>query len=145
MYTTKRNYGIMPRTIGGLMEDVFQNGWNRINEELVALSAPVNITETETGYHLHLVAPGLKKEDLKISVDRGVLSVSYDHVEEGQEKPEGKWLRNEYRHKSFKRSFTLNDGVDASAISAKYQDGILQVSIPKREKSAPEVKEIAVQ
>ena len=143
MYT-KRNFGIMPRTIGGLMEDVFQNGWNRINEEITSIVAPVNIFETENSYNLSLVAPGLKKEDLKISVDKGILSITYEHNEEEQEKMEGKWLRNEHRMRSFKRSFTINDNIDSNHISAKYNDGVLLVTLPKKEKTAPETKEIVV-
>ena len=144
MYTAKRNLHITPRTIGGLMEDVFQSGWNRLNEEIVSLSAPVNILETETAYNLQLVAPGIRKEEIKINVDRGILTISYEHVDEATEKNEGKWVRNEYRAKSFKRSFTLTDNVDASQVSAKYTDGILLLTIPKKEKAAPEVKEIPV-
>ena len=140
----KRNYGVLPRTIGGMMEDVFQNGWNRLNEEVASLAAPVNILETETGYNLHLVAPGLKKEDLKINIDRGILSISYEHDEEKQEKEESKWLRSEYRMKSFKRSFTLNDNIDATQISAKYNEGILVITLPKKEKATPETKDIPV-
>ena len=90
----KRNYAITPRTIGGLMEDVFQNGWARINEEVNAYTAPVNIKETDQSYELSLVAPGLKKEDFKINIDKNLLNISFEQKEENkEEKEEGKWLR----------------------------------------------------
>jgi len=149
----KRSYGVFPRTIGGLMEDVLQNGWNRVNEEVNAYHAPVNILETDKSYELHVVAPGLKKEDFKINLDQSLIHISYEHKTENKEqqpeenkepKPLHKWLRSEFRMKSFKRSFNLNEKVDAGNISAKYTDGVLTVTLPKKEVTEPTVHEINV-
>jgi len=143
----KRNYGVMPRTFGGLMEDMVQNGWTRLNEEVNSFVAPVNIQETDTSYDLHLVAPGLKKEDFKINLEKDMLTISYqqgEQKEENKEQPKEKWLRSEYRMKSFKRSFSLNEKVDAGNISAKYADGVLLVTLPKKEVSEPTKQEISV-
>lgn len=134
----------MPRTIGGFLEDVFQNGWNQLNEETGAYMAPVNIQETDKSYELHLVAAGFKKEDFKLHLEKNVLQISVEQNEENKEGQEGKWLRSEYRKRSFKRSFTLNEKVDTAKISAKYADGILTVSLPKKEVSEPTAQEIAV-
>ena len=144
MIYTKRNYGILPRTINGLMEDVMQNGWSRINEEVNSFTAPVNIVENEKNFNISLMAPGMKKEEFKINVDREILSISYEHKEEHSETENGKTIRSEFQLKSFKRSFTLNDSIDASQISAKYNEGILSVTLPKKEKSTPDVKTIDV-
>ncbi len=148
MYTTRRNYGINPRTIGGFIEDVFQNGVSRINEEVSAYAAPVNIRETDSSYEVHVVAPGLKKEYFKLSVDRGLLNISYEHKEEakeeGKEQTTDKWVRNEYRTRSFKRTFTVTDKIDTAGISAKYTDGILVVNLPKKEVQEPTAKEITI-
>jgi HSP20 family protein len=141
----RRNYGIAPRTIGGLMEDVLQNGWSRINEEVNAFKAPVNIRETETSYELHLVVPGLSKEDFKINIDKDLLNISYDRKEENKDEASAiKWLKSEFRLNSFKRTFSLNDKIDAEKISAKYADGILLVTLAKKEVSAPASHEIPV-
>ena len=143
----KRNYGVMPRTFGGLMEDMVQNGWTRLNEEVNSFVAPVNIQETETSYDLHLVAPGLKKEDFKINLEKDLLTISYQHgeqKEENKEQPKEKWLRSEYRMKSFKRSFSLNEKIDAGNIAAKYADGVLLVTLPKKEVTEPAKHEISV-
>ncbi len=141
----KRNYGLVPRTISGLMEDMVHTGWNRVNEEINSFVAPVNIQETDGSYDLHLVAPGLKKEDFKINLDKDVLTISYEQKkEETKEQPAEKWLRSEYRMKSFKRSFSLNDKVDAGKIAAKYADGVLVVTLPKKEVSEPATLEIAI-
>ncbi len=144
----KRNYGMMPATFGGLLENMFHSGINRINEDANAFSTPVNIHETDKGYELHVVAPGIRKEDFKINVDKNVLTVSYEHKEEpkeeGKEENQTRYLRTEYSVRSFKRSFTLNEKVDMSAISAKYTDGILNVSLPKKENAEVPVKEIVI-
>ena len=141
----KRAYGVMPRTFGGFIEDVFANGINRLNEEVSAFTAPVNIQETDKSYELHLIAPGLKKEDFKINMDRNILNISYEQKEEkAEENQESKWLRTEYRMKSFKRSFTLNEKIDAGKIAAKYTDGVLLISLPKKEVVDNPAHEIAV-
>ena len=117
-----------------------------------AHSAPVNIQETDTSYEVHVIAAGLKKEDFKISTDRNTLTISAEHKEEPKAEtteqkdaqPQAKWLRKEYKMKSFKRSFTLNEKIDTGKITAKYADGILVVSLPKKENSEPVAQEIAV-
>lgn len=126
------------------MEDMLHSGINRFAEEVNVFSAPVNIVETDKTYELHLVAPGLKKEDIKVNLEKTLLQISYDHQEENQEGQEGKWLRNEYRHRSFKRSFALNEKIDATQITAKYNDGILQITLNKKELAEMPVKEIVI-
>ncbi len=142
MYT-KTNFGMMPRTMSNLVDDIFFNGFHR-PEDARNNHVPVNIKETEASYDLHVVAPGLKKEDFKITVDKDMLTISFEHKEENKETTEGKWLRSEYRMRSFKRNFTMNDKVDTTRISAKYTDGVLLVTLPKKEESAPATHEIAV-
>lgn len=142
----KRSFAVMPRTLGGFFEDVFQNGLNQFNEEVSAFQVPVNIQETEKSYELHVVAAGLKKEDFKLSIDRNILNISFEHKEESKEEgsDQGKWLRTEYKVRSFKRSFTLNEKINTNGISAKYNDGILNISLPKKELSEPTTHEISV-
>lgn len=140
----KRNYGVMPRTLGGIFEDVFNNGLSRINEETSYYPAPVNIRETEKSFELQLVAPGIKKEEFKINVEKNIMTISYDHKDENKEEKDGKILRNEYFFRSFRRSFTLNDNIDAAKIAASYNDGILSVSMPKRENQAPASQVISI-
>lgn len=96
------------------------------------VGAAVNVNETNAGYELQVVAPGLKKEDFKVSIDRNILTISYDHTE--TEAQEGvKSIRREFSQKSFKRNFTLTERIDTSNISARYADGILYVGLPKKE------------
>ena len=146
MYSTKSNFRIMPKTIGGLIEDVFQNGFQSIFGDenwSDGTTVPANICETEKTYEMQLMAPGLKKEDFKLNVDRNVLHISYEHKDE-QKETNGKWLRKEYRLQTFRRSFTLNDKINVSGIAAKYDDGILNITLPKKESAEPTAQEITV-
>jgi HSP20 family protein len=147
MYTAKSNFHVNPRTIGGLLEDVFQNGLGKVFHDgnwSDAAPVPVNIKETEAAYELDLVAPGLKKEDFKINLEKNVLHISYEHKTDETKTDDAKWLRKEYRLQTFKRSFTLNDKVNTSGIQAKYNDGVLQVVLPKKENAEPTTQEITV-
>ncbi len=137
---------VMPRALGNMLEDIFSNSINKVfgDEGLAGTQhAPVNIQETDKGYELQLVAPGLKKEEFKLSVDRDILTISFDHKEEETEQAP-KWLRKEYKLKSFKRSFTLNEKIDTAGIAARYADGILHVTLPKKEQQEIKVQEITV-
>lgn len=143
----KRSYGMIPRTFGGFFDDMIHTGLTRINDEVNALSTPVNIKETANAYELHVIAPGLKKEDFAVNVDKNVLTISYEHkneVKEENTENQAKWLRTEYTVKSFKRSFTMNEKVDVAAIAARYADGVLNVTLPKKENVEPSVKEITI-
>jgi HSP20 family protein len=140
----RTHFGATPRTFGSFIEDAFQNGVNRFNEEVSAISTPVNIQETDKSYELHVVAPGLKKEDFKVNVDRNLLHISYDHKEDKEQTEGTKLLRNEYRTRSFKRTFTLNEKVDTGNISAKYNDGVLYVTLAKKENATQPAQDITV-
>lgn len=144
MYT-KTSYGVMPRTMNGLMEDLFFNGLSKATENNALYQVPVNIRETDAAYELHAVAPGLKKEDFRLSVEKNMLTISYEQKEEQKtDDVAGKWLRNEYKMRSFRRNFTMNEKVDSTKISAKYADGILTVTLPKKEVAEPTTHEITV-
>jgi len=103
----------------------------------------VNIAETENEFNIELAAPGLKKEDFKISLDKNVLSVSADkkveNVEEGK-----KFSKREYSYNSFTRSFTLPEVADHTKIEAEYTDGILKLNVAKKEEAKFQSREIAV-
>jgi HSP20 family protein len=146
MITMYSKSNVMPRALGHMLEDLFSNGINKVfgDESLAGTAnAPVNIRETDEAYELQLVAPGLKKEDFKVSVDRNILTIAFDHKEEESEEST-RWLRKEYRQRSFKRSFTLNEKIDAAGVAARYTDGILHVSLPKKEQQEVKAQEITV-
>lgn len=105
---------------------------------------PVNISETEGGYTVDVVAPGLEKEDFKISLEKNLLTISADKNEE-QKDGQGKTIRREYNFKSFSRSFTLDDKIDAENISAKYVNGVLTLNLPRKAEVKEATKQITVQ
>ncbi len=107
-------------------------------------ATPVNITESETGYNLEFNAPGRNKEDFKINVDKGLLTVSYEKKDMAETK-ELKSIRKEFSFQSFKRSFSLDEKINTEAIEAKYENGILKVFLPKKEEVKIAPKEISVQ
>ncbi len=139
-YNTR--FAVTPKSIGGMIEDLFQRGFNAFEEGDKA-DVAVNILENDKGYELQLVAPGLKKEDFKINLDRNVLTISFEAAEQA-ETVVGRWLRHEYKARSFKRSFTLNEKIDTSTVNARYVDGILQLTLPKKETPESTPQEISV-
>ncbi len=101
--------------------------------------AAVNIFKTDNSYELLVFAPGRIKEHFHLGVHGNELTVSYTPPE-GFPRPE--WVLREYSRGGFKRSFTLNDNVDTNNISAKYADGVLEVSLPLiagKEKTTQEI------
>jgi HSP20 family protein len=107
-------------------------------------SAPVNIKEMENEYVLELVAPGLDKDDFKINLDNNLLTVSAEKKSETENQNE-KVIRKEFKFQSIKRSFTLDEKVDAENIVAKYLNGVLTLNLPKKAEVKASVKEISVQ
>lgn len=106
--------------------------------------APVNVKEVENGYQLDLVAPGFDKEDFKVALDKNLLTISVEKKSEEETKNE-KVLRQEYKYRSFKRSFTLDENIDAENIDVKYVNGVLSFTLPKRADVKPATKQISVQ
>lgn len=122
--------------------------WNELFENRLftkELKVPaVNITEHKDHYLVAMSAPGLKKEDFKIDVDGDVLAIS-SQKEESREEVDVKYTRKEYNYTSFSRSFNLPEGVDKEKIVAKYEDGMLKITVPYNHKiKSPSAQHIAV-
>lgn len=136
-----------PRTFGGLVENLFSSNLNRYFDDNFRdnwiKSPSVNIKEGDNHYLLELAAPGAQKEDFKLNVNDKTLTVSYEHKEEVKNENE-KWIRNEFKVNSFKRSFTIGDMIDAEKINAKYENGILNVVLPKKENAIATKKDIEI-
>ncbi len=105
----------------------------------------VDVVEDEKGYTLKAEVPGIKKEEISVEVNDGVLVISGEKKEEKEEKNRV-FHRVERRYGKFQRSFYLPDGVVADNITAAYKDGILELRIPKQEEAPkPEAKKIAIE
>jgi len=106
----------------------------------------VNLSENENSYTVDLVAPGYKKEDFKLKVNDDVLTISAETKNERNAGSDGReYSRREYTCSSFTRSFRLPENVKDDSIAARYDNGILQISIPKSEKEVKASKEIRIQ
>ena len=104
----------------------------------------VNITEHKDFYLVSLGAPGLKKKDFKIDVDGNMLTISSE-MEENKEEKDKKFTRKEYNYSSFSRSFSLPEEINKEKIEAKYEDGVLKISLPRTEEAKkPSAKHISV-
>ncbi len=94
----------------------------------------VNVIESEKKFQLDIAAPGLIKEDFKIEIENKALVISAEKKVETESKYEGSaFVRREFGYTSFKRSFNLPDNVDSAAIVAQYNNGVLNIEIPKTE------------
>lgn len=120
--------------------------WNESNFSITNSTLPaVNIRENEESFMIEMAAPGLAKDNFRVNLDRNHLVISSELKEEKNENGE-KLSRREFSYQSFQRSFTLPEGIiDGDKISAKYNNGILMVSIPKRDEVKPKpAKEIDI-
>jgi len=104
---------------------------------------PVNISETKDQYELEFNVPGRNKEDFKITVDKNILTVSFDKKEDSKDENK-KQIKKEFSLQPFKRSFTLDEKTVSENIAAKYENGLLVLSIPKKEEVKVEAKQISV-
>ena len=96
----------------------------------------VNIKETPDSFEVQMAVPGFKKDIFNISVENGELMISAEISNEEEEKNEG-FTRKEFGYASFQRTFVLPETVDGDKIKAKYEDGILNVTLPKKEEAKP--------
>ena len=107
-----------------------------------------DIRELDDKYELAVELPGYKKEEVELTLDKGYLTIAAKKVENNEEKDtEGKVLRQERFAGSMHRSFFVGEDVKHEDISAKFEDGILKIGVPKKEKQEeiPEVKTIAIE
>jgi HSP20 family protein len=103
----------------------------------------VNITETPSTFVISMLVPGFKKSDLKISNEKETLTIKGEHNGTTTNENE-RYTRREFQFGSFERSFTLPSTVDIDSITAEYADGILTVTIPRKEPAKPAVRSISI-
>ena len=119
--------------LSDMLDDMFDKRFQTGFEKKCGCVPATNILETENNYTIELAAPGLSKEAFKLEMEKNLLSVVYEPKEEP--KAEGDYLQHEFNMDAFTRSFTLPETADAENITAKYDNGILYVTIPKMEKA----------
>jgi HSP20 family protein len=139
MTLAKRNRAALPSLAsdffdnGRLFPNVFDLDTNLFDYDGGALMVPdANIVENEKDFKIELAAPGLDRNDFKVEVNNGVLTISAEKEEEEKEENEN-YKRREFSYSSFSRSFTLPENSVQDKIDAKYENGILRLTLPKKE------------
>ena len=134
------------KDLANFFDDIFNFSPNWNNNFHQNWNVPAaNIHETNDGFHVELNTPGRNKEDFKINVENGLLTISFEKKEESEQK-DYKTIRKEFSYNSFKRSFSLDDNsIDTTNIQAKYENGILKLFVPKKQEVKIAPKQINVQ
>ncbi len=120
--------------------------WNLSNFSSTNTSLPaVNVKETDNEFIIDVAVPGMNKNDFSINFQNNVLTVSSEKKDEKQDK-NGNYSRREFSYQSFQRSFTVSENaIDSEKINAKYHEGILHITLPKREEVKPKpLREIKI-
>lgn len=146
-------FALSPLNFDQLVQEIFQPRF--LDPGLTATAekslrkVPVNIQEDDEKYTLSFLTPGVPKEAIRIDLDEKRMTVSYELTDEKNEEQEDqannrKVLKQEFQHYAFKRSFSLNEHVDREAITAQQENGILTITLPKKEEHKPEKKTILI-
>ncbi len=150
MSIVKRNNGSMlPASSRALFDDFFSRelfNWGNTNFSSTLTTVPsVNIRESDESFEVEVAAPGMEKKDFTITLEGNLLTISSSRKNENEETKDN-YTRREFSYQSFRRSFELaKDVVDEEHIQAKYDNGVLKLTIPKTEKAkkqAPRLIEI---
>ena len=145
MSLIKFNNGNKRNELSAGINDVFESIFNDsfFADRVISRVPAVNICETQDHYQIEMAAPGLNKEDFKIKLDRNMLSVSVEQNNQ-HEQNEKYYNKREFSYNSFVRSFALPESADDANIEAKYQDGILNISVAKKEEAKQVVRQIEI-
>src|SRR3990167_3150805 len=118
-------------------EDVFRGFFRPVRLEGVAeVQIKVDVKEDDKAYTVHADIPGVKKEDIHVTIEGNQVSISAEKKVEKEEKEGDKVLRSERYHGAVARSFTLSQDVDETKAEAKYSDGVLELTLPKKTTTA---------
>lgn len=120
---------------------IYRNG---ATNRAVGHTVPANILKTEVGYELELAVPGFDKEAFQISLEKGILTVSAEHNTDTEANKEA-FVRREFRRQSFKRSWTIDETIDTASIAARYSNGILTLTLPRKTEAQEPVQRINIQ
>ncbi len=127
-----------------LENDLFD--WSSRNYSSTDTTLPsVNIKESSDDFEVEVAAPGFSKNDFRIELDHDLLTISSEKEVDNETKDGQQFNQREFSYQSFSRSFTLPNTADGEKIGAKYENGILRISIPKKEEAKPKpAKQIAI-
>ena len=143
MTVLKFNNRPVAKSFNSLFDEFFNEFPTTWNKDAGVVPA-VNIYENKDGYLPELNVPGRNKEDFQANLENNLLTISYEKKEETKNE-DVKAIRREFSSSSFKRSFTVDEKIDAEKIDAKYENGILRLFFPKKEEVKVSPKQISIQ
>jgi len=132
------NRPVTANPLTSALDEFFQKGINELANNTFSFNRPsVNIIEEDDAFEVQLAAPGLKKEDFEIKVDKDQLIVRVAHEEKKEEAEEDKtnFRRREFNYNAFSRSFHLPETINSDEINASYIDGVLKITLNKKEEA----------
>lgn len=138
----RTNGSLLPTDPRSLFDDFFNRelfNWGNNNFSASRTTLPsINIKELEKAFEVEVAAPGMQKEDFRITLDGNLLTIS-SSKEEQQDESSGNYTRKEFSYQTFQRSFELSkDVVDDENMEARYENGVLKLTIPKKESALPQ-------
>ena len=140
-----RDVGALQDRINRIFDDAFPRSRTLDDDMSLCNWRPaVDIYETPVAIILNAELPGVKKEDINISFNNGMLTLEAESREEKTEEKEGRIIRQERHYGKFSRSFDLGTDMQESDITAKFEDGVLTITAPRAEKLAPQTKRIEI-
>jgi HSP20 family protein len=117
----------------------FNHGFGLTHDDAPA----ANIMETETSFQIEMALPGVDKKDIRVEHEKGILTIRIEKSEENKEK-EG-YTRKEFDFSGASRTFRTGEKIDAESISARYENGVLMVQLPKKEAFVKPARMISVE
>ncbi len=134
MHHIKLSPFVKTNRLNHLFEDFFNIPFNELKSDFANNHPAVNVRQEADKHVIELAAPGLEKGDFDISVEKNLLTIKADKTKKDEdEKP--KYSRREFDYQSFKRVFNLPKTVDTNGIDGKYENGVLYLSLPKKEEA----------
>lgn len=135
----KRNGVSLPTLVNDFFDgDLFDLGGDFLKRG-AKFNPSVNVSETDKDFKIEVAAPGLEKKDFKVEVDSGILTISAEKEEETKEEKKN-YSRREFSYNKFSRSFQVPDNSMPEKIDAKYENGILNIVLPKKEVTLSKAK-----
>ena len=123
----------VPTSFGNLIDRFFNESLSRSGGSAYSFVPRVDVVENEKAYEIHVAVPGMNKEDFKLDLNDNYLTVSGERKFTKEQKDKN-YHSIETQYGTFSRSFALPENVDAQKINAKYNNGILEITVPKDEK-----------
>lgn len=139
---------LIPRNSLFDFDHLFDHFWSPANPSegngLTAFAPRVDVKEKDDSYEITAELPGVKKDDIKVTLENGILSIEAESRQEDKEEKDGKVIRQERRYGKLMRSFNVGSNVSEEDIKATFNDGLLTLSTPKRELPQPKNSQISI-